>query len=91
MVETTTIDATAVIALDPAVTIEDMPAPTSGPAKDTVARGWLVASEALETAAVLPPGRGLRDFVERLRSPTRLDDLVDADEIGTDALACRSP
>lgn len=70
------------VVLDPAVRLEDLPA------RDPAARrGWLLVHEALEAAAVLPAGSGLQEFVEDLRSPTRLGDLVEADEIGTGALA----
>jgi len=75
--------------LDPAVRLEDLPAPKpSVPSMEpAVPRGSLLVHEALEAAAVLPGGAGLREFVEALRSPTRLGDLVEADEIGSDALA----
>jgi SAM-dependent methyltransferase len=74
------------VVLDPAVRLEDLPAPV--PSQEPAARrGWLLVHEALEAAAVLPGGAGLREFVEDLRSPTRLGDLVEADEIGTGALA----
>jgi SAM-dependent methyltransferase len=77
------------VVLDPAVQLEDLPArEPSVPPLDPAARpGRLLVHEALEAAAVLPAGAGLREFVEDLRSPTRLGDLVEPDEIGTDALA----
>ncbi|HEX8115492.1 MAG TPA: hypothetical protein VF516_47520, partial [Kofleriaceae bacterium] len=72
------------VVLDPAVRSEELPA------RDPAARrGWLLVHDALEAAAVVPAGAGLREFVEDLRSPTRLGDLVEADEIGSDALAWR--
>jgi SAM-dependent methyltransferase len=72
------------VVLDPAVRLEELPA------RDSAARrGWLLVHDALEAAAVVPTGAGLREFVEDLRSPTRLGDLVEADEIGSDALAWR--
>ncbi|HEX7837661.1 MAG TPA: hypothetical protein VF469_09375, partial [Kofleriaceae bacterium] len=70
------------VVLDPAVRLEDLPA-----REPAARRGWLLVHEALEAAAVLPAGAGLREFVEDLRSPTQLGDLVEADEIGSDALA----
>ena len=55
--------------LDPAVRLEDLPAPKpSVPSMEpAVPRGSLLVHEALEAAAVLPGGAGLREFVEALR------------------------
>jgi SAM-dependent methyltransferase len=76
------------VVLDPAVRLEDLPArKPSAALEPAVHRGWLLVHEALEVAAVLPGGAGLQEFVEDLRSPTRLADLVEAEEIGSDALA----
>ncbi len=75
--------------LDPAVRLEELPARKSKPSAPEPAarRGSLLVHEALELAAILPAGSGLQQFVEDLRSPTRLGELVEADEIGTGALA----
>jgi SAM-dependent methyltransferase len=80
-----------VIVLDPAVWIEELAArpPSAWSQGPAVRRGWLLVHDALETAAVMPPGRGLRQFVEGLRSSMRLGELVAPAPTGSDLLALK--
>ncbi|MEO8699559.1 MAG: methyltransferase domain-containing protein [Kofleriaceae bacterium] len=76
------------VVLDPATRIEELDArPISAWTTKQARRGWLLIHDALETTAVLPAGGGLRQFVEVLFTPTRLDQVVEPDEIGTTAIA----
>jgi SAM-dependent methyltransferase len=67
------------IALDPSVRIEELPARAGTWSSNVTRRGWLCVNVALEIAAVLPPGAGMDGFVETLRTPTAVDALIDLD------------
>jgi SAM-dependent methyltransferase len=76
------------VVLDPAVRIEELPVRkrsrfSQGPA---LRRGWLVLHDESSCAAVIPGGEGIVEFLERLRAPTLVDDLVAPEDIGTDAI-----
>jgi SAM-dependent methyltransferase len=69
------------VMLDPAVDVENIEPPS------TSRGGCILLHDALECAAILPSGQGLRSFVEDLRTPTRIADLVDAQDIASDTIA----